>query len=148
MVAVGWHGRRGLMVMTNAGHPPPLWYRVSRNEWSWLETQRVSERERPAGVPLGLLADVTYDRLVVKPQSGDLMVLYSDGVSEATSPAGEELGRDGLMNMARALDSSSPETLGTQLASALRVFRGDREPLDDETIIVIQRVPLTASDTP
>jgi serine phosphatase RsbU (regulator of sigma subunit) len=35
-------------------------------------------------VPLGLLADVAFDRLVVKPQSGDLMVLYSDGVSEAT----------------------------------------------------------------
>src|SRR5438876_7977379 len=31
MVAVGWHGRRGLVVMTNAGHPPPLWYRASRD---------------------------------------------------------------------------------------------------------------------
>lgn len=139
MVAVGWHGRRGLMVITNAGHPPPLWYRASRGEWSWLETQRASERERRAGVPLGLFADVTYNRLVVKPQSGDLMVLYSDGVSEATSPAGNELGPEGLMKMARALDSSSAETLGTQLASALRAFRGDGEPLDDETIIVMKK---------
>lgn len=139
MVAVGWHGRRGLLVMTNAGHPPPLWYRASRGEWSWLETQPASERGRPAGVPLGLLADVAYDRLVVKPQSGDLMVLYSDGVSEATSPAGNELGRDGLVNMARALDSSSAEALGTQLTSAVRAFRGDGEPLDDETIIVMRR---------
>jgi phosphoserine phosphatase RsbU/P len=138
MVAVGWHRRRGLVVMTNAGHPPPLWYRASHDEWSWLETQRASERERPAGVPLGLLADVTYDRLVVKPQSGDLMVLYSDGVSEATSPAGNELGRDGLMKMARALDSRSAEAFGTQLASALRAFRGDGEPLDDETIILMR----------
>jgi len=139
MVAVGWHGRRGLVVMTNAGHPPPLWYRASRHDWSWLETQRASERGRPAGMPLGLFANVTYDRLVVKLQSADLMVLYSDGVSEAISPAGNELGRDGLMNMARALDSSSAEALGTQLASALRAFRGDGEPLDDETIIVLRR---------
>jgi sigma-B regulation protein RsbU (phosphoserine phosphatase) len=139
MVAVGWHGRRGLMVMTNAGHPPPLWYRASRDEWSWLDTQRASERGRPAGLPLGLLADVTYDRVVVKPQSGDLMVLYSDGVSEAISPDGHELGRDGLMNMARTLDASSAEALGPQLASALRGFRGDGEPLDDETIIVVRR---------
>ena len=138
MAAAGWHGRRGLVVMTNAGHPPPLWYRASRDEWSWLETPRASKRERPAGVPLGLLADVTYDRLVVKPQSGDFLVLYSDGVSEATSPAGNELGRDGLMNMARALDSSSAEALGTQLASALGAFRGDGERLDDETIIVMK----------
>jgi len=138
MVAVGWHGRRGLVVMTNAGHPPPLWYRASRDEWNWLETQPASG-VRPAGLPLGLLPDVTYDRLIIKPQSGDLIVLYSDGVSETTSPAGNELGRDGLMNMARALDSSSAEALGTQLASALRAFRGDGEPLDDETIIVMRR---------
>jgi serine phosphatase RsbU (regulator of sigma subunit) len=34
MVAVGWHGRRGLLVVTNAGHPPPCWYRAARGEWS------------------------------------------------------------------------------------------------------------------
>jgi sigma-B regulation protein RsbU (phosphoserine phosphatase) len=139
MVAVGWHASRGLVVMTNAGHPSPLWYRASRNDWSWLETQHTSERGRLAGVPLGLFADATYDRVVVKPQSGDLIVLYSDGVSEATSPDGNELGRDGLMNMARALDSSSAEALGTQLASTLTAFRGDGGPLDDETIIVMRR---------
>ena len=136
MVAAGWHRRRGLLVMTNAGHPPPLWYRAARQEWSWLETQRASERERPAGVPLGLLADINYDRTIVKPQSGDLVVLYSDGASEATSPAGEELGRDGLMNIARGLDRSSAEAFGTQLTSALRAFRGGGDPLDDQTIIV------------
>jgi phosphoserine phosphatase RsbU/P len=139
MVAAGWHGRRGLLVLTNAGHPPPLWYRAARDEWSWLETPRASERDRAAGVPLGLLADINYDRLVVKPQSGDLVVLYSDGASEASNQAGEELGRDGLMNIARALDSSSAEALGTQLASALRAFRGDGQPVDDETIIVMTR---------
>ena len=30
MVAVGWHGRRGLLVLTNAGHPTPLWHRAVR----------------------------------------------------------------------------------------------------------------------
>ena len=138
MVAVGWHGRRGLLVVTNAGHPPPLWYRAARDEWSWLETQRASERGRPAGIPLGLLADINYDRTVVKPQVGDLVVLYRDGVSEATNPAGEELGRDGLMNIARELDPSSAETFGTQLTSALHGFRGGVEPADDETIIVLE----------
>src|SRR5262245_57412916 len=135
MVAVGWHGRRGLMVMTNAGHPPPLWYRASRNAWSWLET-RASERGRVSGVPLGLLPAVTYDRLVVRPQSGDVVLLYSDGVSEATNPAGTELGRDGLIELVRAVNFRSPEALGRRLASALRTFRGNGEPQDDQTIIV------------
>jgi sigma-B regulation protein RsbU (phosphoserine phosphatase) len=139
MVAVGWHGRRGLMVMTNAGHPPPLWYRASRAEWSWLETVRASERGRVSGVPLGLLPDVTYDRLVVRPQSGDVVILYSDGVSEATDPAGTELGREGLIELLRAVDLTSPEALGTRLVSELRAFRGDGAALDDQTIIVISR---------
>jgi phosphoserine phosphatase RsbU/P len=34
MVAMGWHSRRDLLAMTNAGHPPPLWYRASRREWT------------------------------------------------------------------------------------------------------------------
>jgi phosphoserine phosphatase RsbU/P len=139
MVAVGWHSRRDLLAMTNAGHPPPLWYRASRGEWTWLETGRASSRDRPAGVPLGLLADVTYDRLVVKTEPGDLFVLYSDGVSEATTPAGVELGRNGLMDMVRALPVKSAGEIGAQLVSVLRDFRGGRETLDDETIIVLAK---------
>jgi len=138
MVAVGWHGRRGLLVMTNAGHPPPLWYHAARQEWSWLET-KTSERQRPAGVPLGLLDDATYDHTIVRPQLGDLVVLYSDGASEALNPAGDELGRDGLLTLASALDVSSVEPFGTQLTTALQAFRGGGVPVDDQTIIVLRR---------
>jgi phosphoserine phosphatase RsbU/P len=140
MVAVGWQGRRGLLVVTNAGHPPPLWYRAARDEWRWLETARVSERGRLAGVPLGLLPDIQYDRSVVKPQSGDLVVLYSDGVSEATNPAAEELERSGLMNLARGLDRSSAKVFGEQLTAALRHYRAGRDAADDETVIVLRPV--------
>src|SRR4026208_2244487 len=70
IVTHGWHGRRGLMVMTNPGHPPTLRYRASRAARRWLEAPHDSKRERPASVPLGLLADVTYDRLIVKPGRG------------------------------------------------------------------------------
>ena len=141
MVAAGWHSRRGLLVTTNAGHPPPLWYQATRQEWDWLETQRVNERARPAGVPLGLLPDVDYFRKVIKPMIGDLIVVYSDGVSEATDPSGNELGRDGLLRIARGLDVRSPETFGIQFTSALNAFRGGTEPLDDQTIIVLGREP-------
>ena len=138
MVAVGWHTRRRLLVMTNAGHPPPLWYRAGHQEWRWLETRVRTRRERPAGVPLGLLADIDYGRTVVKPHPGDLVLLYSDGVSEATNPAGDELGRDGLLALVRGLDLSSAEALGTGLTSALQQFRGGEAPSDDQTIIVLR----------
>jgi phosphoserine phosphatase RsbU/P len=139
MIAAGWHRRRGLLVVTNAGHPPPLWYHAARQEWSWVETLRVSTRERPAGVPLGLLPDIDYDRKVIRPSIDDLIVLYSDGVSETTNRGGDELGRDQLMSMARGLDSSSAEAFGTQLTLALGAFREGSEPVDDQTIIVLRR---------
>ena len=140
MVAAGWHGPRGLLVVTNAGHPPPCWYRAARREWRWIEPPRASERGRPAGTPLGLLPDIRYDRTILKPQAGDLVLLYTDGVSEATNEAGEELGREGLRSLARELDTGSAEAFGSQLTAALRRFRGKAEPTDDETIIVLERV--------
>jgi phosphoserine phosphatase RsbU/P len=138
MVAVGFHGRRGLLVMTNAGHPPALWYRANRNAWAWFEPQQAAAAG-VTGTPLGLLPNASYERIIVKPEAGDLIVLYSDGVSEATNPAGKELGRDDLITMARALDPSSAETFGLQLAEAVSDFRGGSVPQDDETIIVLQR---------
>ena len=140
MVAVGFHGRRGLLVLTNAGHPPPFWYRAKRDEWAWLERPQPEPSAGAAGTPLGLLSDISYDRKIVKPLAGDLVVLYTDGVSEATNRDGEELGRDGLMALARRLDShQSAEVFGTRLAEAVSEFRGGTVPQDDETIIVMQR---------
>jgi phosphoserine phosphatase RsbU/P len=140
MVAVGFHGRRGLLVMTNAGHPPALWYRANRDEFAWFEPQPAPESAGVRGTPLGLLPNVSYDRSIVKPGPGDLIVLYSDGVSEAANPAGQELGRDGLLALARSLNPASAETFGTQLVEAVSAFRGGRVPEDDETIIVLQRL--------
>ena len=139
MLAVGWHDRRDALVVSNGGHPPPLWYRAEPGEWTWLNTAAAAPRDRPFGIPLGLVADVNYGRLVIKPEAGDLLVLYSDGVSEATNAAGDELGRDGLMDIARGLDRSSVESFGQQLTAALRRFRGGVAASDDESIIVLQR---------
>jgi phosphoserine phosphatase RsbU/P len=77
----------------------------------------------------------------MKPGRGDLIVLYSDGISEATNPAGTECGRDNLMMVAGALNPSSAETVGLQLVEAVSLFRRDRAPEDDETLIVLQAFP-------
>jgi serine phosphatase RsbU (regulator of sigma subunit) len=69
---------------------------------------------------------------------GDVVLLYSDGVSEITNPAGTELGRDGLIDLVRAVDVKFPESMGPRLASELSAFRGDAEPQDDQTIIIMR----------
>ena len=136
MLAVGWHSRRGLLVTTNAGHPPPMWYRAARGRWTWLDTERASEK--PAGVPLGLLEDIQYFRRVIKLESDDLVVLYSDGASEAVNIDGTELGREGLMSLATESAVQSAATFGTGLAQSLQSFRGAASASDDQTVIVLR----------
>jgi len=148
MVAVGWHNERESLLLANAGHPIPCVFEVERKEWTWLEINPEPRREWPVGVPFGLFACADFDRTAVKLQVGDLVILYSDGVTEATNPAGDELGPEGLMNLVRQLDCSSAESLGVQLPSALRSFRGGAEAADDEAIIVLQRVPTLVITNP
>jgi phosphoserine phosphatase RsbU/P len=140
MVAAGFHARRGLLVVTNAGHPPAFWFRTHRQEWTWFE-QKPDGDEGVRGTPLGLLPNVSYGRVIVRPEPDDLIVLYSDGLSEATDPAGNELGRDDLMKLAQGVDPTSAETFGLQLVEAITQFRGGNEPEDDQTLIVLQRLP-------
>ena len=140
MVAVGWHARKAQLVLTNAGHPPPLWHRALDDRWIWLDTPLADEPGRVAGVPLGLLPDVAYDRRVIRLQRHDLLVLYTDGVSESVNSAGEELGPDGLLRIVRGLQSRSADTFGTDLTSALNRYRDGVPAADDETIVVLQRV--------
>src|SRR4030095_9490523 len=138
MLAVGWHGLKGRLVVTNAGHPPPMWYRAARRSWEWLEIDRGSEKA--ADVPLGLMEDIQYFRQVIKLQEGDLFVLYSDGASEAVNNDGTELGREGLMSLAAAGAVDSAATCGAGLAQSLVSFRGGVDAQDDQTVIVLRAV--------
>jgi phosphoserine phosphatase RsbU/P len=142
MVAVGFHERRDLLVLTNAGHPTPLFYQSKRNNWVWLDRQPPANRGI-VGTPLGLFADAVYDRTIVKWEIGDLVVLYTDGVSEATNPTGDELTRDGLLTLIRQLDTTSLDAFGNRLLEGLSEFRAGAVPQDDETITVLQRIPTT-----
>jgi len=113
-----------------------MWYRAARNNWTWLDIDRSSEK--PAGVPLGLLEDIQYFRRVIKLQQDDLVVLYSDGASEALDPAGTELGREGLMSLAEGASVQSAANFGRGLVQSLASFRGDGVASDDQTVIVLR----------
>ena len=80
LVAIGWHARRGLLVMTNAGHPPPLWYRASRDEWTWLETRRGSHLKRPAGRGCSTFVDT-------RPIQQETCSFWPSGPDRAATPS-------------------------------------------------------------
>lgn len=139
MVAIGWHRRWSIVSMSNAGHPPPLWYSDERDEWNWLESGCPGQPDRLRDLPLGLLDDSGYSPLVFKVNPGDLFVLYSDGITEAVDAAGNELGQSGLVSLARSLDHTSVSEFGVRLVSALDGYRNNAVQTDDQTIIVVRR---------
>ena len=87
---------------------------------------------------LGIEAGVRRrDFLVVQPD--DLLVLYTDGVSESEDESGEQLGLDRLLSIARNLPTQSAAAAGKGLLAAVAEFRGATAAADDETVVALQR---------
>src|SRR5580704_14577082 len=101
----------GELLFTNAGHMPPLWYRAAAREWSLLLDSTPLSKEIVV-LPLGLIAGTTYTQTAIQLEPGDLLLLYTDGVSEACDESGEQLGLDRLLSIARGLPVDSAEAAG------------------------------------
>jgi phosphoserine phosphatase RsbU/P len=122
--AVGPDGR---LSYCNAGQEPPLV--VGRGGVAWLET---------GGPVLGLLSSATYESDAIALERGDLVIVCSDGVTEARSPAGEEFGRDRLVEVMAACHGAAPEAALEQLLGAVRAFSQGAAQGDDITALVLR----------
>jgi sigma-B regulation protein RsbU (phosphoserine phosphatase) len=128
----------GELLFTNAGQPPPLWYRVSTGEWSLLQDTTPYSKEI-LDLPLGLIAGTGYSQTAVQLDAGDLLLLFTDGINESRDESGEQLGPERLLSIARGLPVSSPAAAGRALLSAVERFRGSAPPVDDETVVALER---------
>jgi serine phosphatase RsbU (regulator of sigma subunit) len=91
-------------------------------------------------LPLGLLADITYESLTVPLHPGDLLVCYSDGLVEATNEAGEQFGFEQLGELLVQLagrPAPAADTLARIQQAVVAWAAGDPHP-DDITVIVVQ----------
>ena len=79
-----------------------------------------------------------YFRRVIKPESDDLVVLYSDGASESVDSAGIELGRDGLMSLAEVPPPNRPRSADRDSRTRWRPFAAAALRSDDQTVIVLR----------
>jgi phosphoserine phosphatase RsbU/P len=138
-VVVGFDSTCGDLTVTNAGHPPPLWYRAAQREWKLLQKPDSSAPGRPVGLPIGLEVPTSYEDLVVTFGPDDLLVCYTDGISDAIDDKGLALGVDGLLALARGLSAESPMAAGATLVGLVDAFRHGAPASDDETLVVLRR---------
>ena len=128
----------GELLFTNAGHVPPLWYRAATREWSLLHDSTPLSK-KIVDLPLGVIAGTSYRQTAVQLEPDDLLLLYTDGISEARNESGAQLGLERLLSIARKLPVESPVIAGKALLAAVTRFRGTVPPADDETVVALQR---------
>jgi phosphoserine phosphatase RsbU/P len=137
-VVLSFHRMTGRLSFTSAGHLPPLWYHAAQKAWGWLKEDNDPPSKQSSGLPIGLIPGTQYRQTVVNLEPSDLIVLYTDGVTEAENDAGESLDREQLLKWAQESPTDSPQTLGQELLERLNSFQG-RLRNDDETLVVLQR---------
>ena len=140
-VVLGFYSVTGELLFTNAGQPPVLWYHGETGAWEWLE-ERTPYAKDVEGLPLGLISGTDYTQTAVELKPDDLLLLYTDGITESRNPNGDELGLEGLMELVRGLRVDSrdvPAAFGHAVVEKLRHFRSGSPQRDDETLLLIQR---------
>ncbi len=112
---------------TNAGHPPPILIR--RDQCSRLSSH---------GMLLGVSEDVLHDHSVVHLSAGDVIILFTDGIVEATGRSKEMFSYDGVIAAARnRINESAEEILQSVWRTFERHIDGGRTP-DDRTLLVFK----------
>jgi sigma-B regulation protein RsbU (phosphoserine phosphatase) len=97
------------------------------------------EHIESSGLPLGILESASYREESGRLEPGDLVVLYTDGVTEAEDPGGEEFGVERVAEVVAAADDHADAVCDRLLASVDTFTRG--EPLqDDATLLVVERL--------
>jgi sigma-B regulation protein RsbU (phosphoserine phosphatase) len=135
---LGFYVETSELLFTNAGHPPPLWFHAEDNSWDWMQDGTSYARE-VEDLPLGLIPETSYSQTAVQIGPSDLLLLYTDGITESRNEAGIELGREGLLRIAHGLHVGSPMEFGRGLLLEVEAFRGSAPRRDDETLVVLQR---------
>jgi sigma-B regulation protein RsbU (phosphoserine phosphatase) len=122
----------GELSYVNAGQTPPLLRRVD-GTCEWL---------RAGGIALGLRESSRYDMEVTTLAPGDLVVLYSDGITEAENPEGVPFEEAGLVRWATALRDATAPDVGAGIMRAVTQHAQDTRFADDLTLVVLRRLPL------
>ena len=118
----------GEVRILNAGHMPPL----------IVHGARVTTLER-GGIVLGIMPDSTYSEQRVELAPDDVLIAYSDGVSEAMNEAGDFFGDDRLFRVVQSPPGIASKAIGLRILADVREFIGRAAPNDDISLMVLKR---------
>ena len=121
------------LTFSNAGHLPPL---VLRNNKSKKESV---EMLRPTGAAIGLVEEAKFGEKTIDLQEGDLLVLYTDGVTETMNTENQEFGRKRLEALIRQVERLPVKEVIQKIRLSLEEF-SEGKPLADDTTIVVNRI--------
>jgi sigma-B regulation protein RsbU (phosphoserine phosphatase) len=113
----------------NAGHNPPL----------LLDREGCVTRLEEGGVVVGVLDNVSYQEGCVSLQQGDLLVMYTDGVTECQTPEEEEFGESRLIDTMKKLREQPLDVVVERVLGELEAFRRGQPASDDTTLVLLRR---------
>ncbi len=116
-----------------AGHNPPVWRNGTNGE-----TRLLGARGIGLGLTSGELFDRTLELESITLDAGDLLILYSDGISEAMNDAREEYGEMRLKSVAERADGMSASKVKDLILGDVQSFLGRTPPQDDQTLVVVR----------
>jgi serine phosphatase RsbU (regulator of sigma subunit) len=117
------------LTYVNAGQNPPLLRRADGS----------IERLGGTGIALGMFEGSTYQAVETAVGFGDLLVLYSDGITEAENPQGEPFEESGLERFLAARGGESPAELAPAILQAVEAHARDSRFTDDLTVLILKR---------
>ncbi|HEY6271807.1 MAG TPA: PP2C family protein-serine/threonine phosphatase [Terriglobales bacterium] len=127
------------LTYVNAGHNPPFISRKSGEGWQVM-------RLEVGGAVIGLLQNFPYQQGSFALQPGDMLLLFTDGVSEAMNAADEEWGEERLIQAAQSGDGLGTAGMIARIMSAADAFAAGAPQHDDMTLVAL-RVLVRATET-
>jgi sigma-B regulation protein RsbU (phosphoserine phosphatase) len=127
----------GQFVVCNAGHPRPLWYEAATRSWNFLPFMISGASNPVRNLPLGVVPGTDYFQYEVRLRSGDFVMLYTDGLTEARDVGGAMLDEQGFLEVVRSVSVKHQGDFLGKFRSALAGRLGPVEFVDDVTIFLL-----------
>lgn len=124
------HSSNGLVLYANAGHCPPIHVRASTRQAEYLQ---------PTGGILGITADQQFRVENINMGHGDVLVLFTDGITEAHDQSGTLYGEDRLVELIMRNMNATSEVIAQAILDDVQVYSAGAKYSDDKTIIVVKR---------